>query len=110
MQSKTEEIKKRIKIEGFEKVAMDISDSESALKIIDEGLEKDDSSLLVRLIRLKLLFSNENSNSNDVSIKNELDSLIKDLVKNIDYQVYKNTSTDKDALWLYSMSNKKEEQ
>ena len=87
-----------------------MGDSESALKIIDEGLEKDDSSLLVRLIRLKLLFSSENSSSNDVSIKNELDSLIKDLVKNIDYQVYKNTSTDKDALWLYSMSNKKEEQ
>ena len=34
---KTEEIKKRIKTEGFEKVAMDISDSESALKGGDLG-------------------------------------------------------------------------
>ena len=83
-----------------------MGDSPSALKIIDEGLEKDDSSLLVRLIKLKLLFSN--TASNDVTIKNELDSLIKDLVRNIDYQVYKNTSTDDDALWLYSMSEKKD--
>ena len=83
-----------------------MGNSLSALKIIDEGLEKDDSSLLVRLIKLKLLFSN--TASNDITIKNELDSLIKDLVRNIDYQVYKNTSTDDDALWLYSMSEKKD--
>ncbi|MAV64239.1 MAG: hypothetical protein CMG00_03500 [Candidatus Marinimicrobia bacterium] len=83
-----------------------MGDSVSALKIIDSGLEKDDSSLLVRLIRLKLLFSDKDSRN--TSIKNELDCLIKDLVKNIDYQVYKNTSTDKDALWLYSMSDNKE--
>ena len=85
-----------------------MGDSLSALKIIDEGLEKDDSSLLVRLIKLKLLFSNKSSD--DVVIKNELDSLIKDLVRNIDYQVYKNTATDDDALWLYSMSEKKEKE
>ena len=83
-----------------------LGDSASALDIIDQGLKKDDSSLLVRLIRLKLLASNENSKQND--IKKNLDILIKSLVEDSDYQIYKNTSTDNDALWLYSMSNNKE--
>ena len=83
-----------------------LGDSSSALDIIDKGLKKDDSSLLVRLIRLKLIPSNNNSNQD--SIKRELDVLIKSLVEDSDYQVYKNTSTDSDALWLYSMSNEKE--
>ena len=79
-------------------------DSNSALEIIDSGLEKDDSSLLVRLIKLKLLFSADGANKN---LKKELDNLIRDLVQDSDYQVYKNTSTDDDALWLYSMSEDK---
>ena len=79
-------------------------DSNSALEIIDSGLEKDDSSLLVRLIKLKLLFSADGTNKN---LKKELDNLIRDLVQDSDYQVYKNTSTDDDALWLYSMSEDK---
>ena len=83
-----------------------LGDSSSALDIIDQGLKKDDSSLLVRLIRLKLLASNENSKQND--IKKNLDILIKSLVEDSDYQIYKNTSTDKDALWLYSMHDNKQ--
>ena len=79
-------------------------DSDSALEIIDSGLEKDDSSLLVRLIKLKLLFSIDGADKN---LKKELDNLIRDLVQDSDYQVYKNTSTDDDALWLYSMSEDK---
>ena len=79
-------------------------DSESALEIIDSGLQKDDSSLLVRLIKLKLLFSIDGADNN---LKKELDNLIKDLVQDSDYQVYKNTSTDEDAIWLYSMSEDK---
>ena len=79
-------------------------DSDSALEIIDSGLKKDDSSLLVRLIKLKLLFSVDGANKN---LKKELDNLIRDLVQDSDYQVYKNTSTDDDALWLYSMSEDK---
>tara|TARA_Y100000996_G_scaffold18413_2_gene13638 strand:+ start:1641 stop:2852 length:1212 start_codon:yes stop_codon:yes gene_type:complete len=83
-----------------------MGDSKSALKIIDNGLVKDDSSLLVRLIKLKLLFSDSASDSNNKKIKLELDNLIKDIVKDSDYQVYKNTSTDSDALWLYSFDSK----
>ena len=83
-----------------------MGDSKSALKIIDNGLAKDDSSLLVRLIKLKLLFSDSASDSNNKKIKLELDNLIKDIVKDSDYQVYKNTSTDSDALWLYSFDSK----
>ena len=79
-------------------------DSNSALEIIDSGLEKHDSSLIVRLIKLKLLFSADGANKNP---KKELDNLIRDLVQDSDYQVYKNTSTDDDALWLYSMSEDK---
>ena len=78
-------------------------DSDSALEIIDSGLQKDDSSLLVRLIKLKLL-SVDGANNN---LKKGLDDLIKNLVKDSDYQVYKNTSTDQDAIWLYSMSEDK---
>ena len=83
-----------------------MGDSKSALKIIDNGLIKDDSSLLVRLIKLKLLFSDSIGISADRKIKVELDALIKDIVKDSDYQVYKNTSTDPDALWLYSFDLK----
>ena len=83
-----------------------MGDSKSALKIIDNGLMKDDSSLLVRLIKLKLLFSHSTGDSNNRNIKVQLDTLIKDIVKDSDYQVYKNTSTDPDALWLYSFDSK----
>ena len=83
-----------------------LGDSSSALDIIDKGLKKDDSSLLVRLIRLKLLSSSNQSNKSN--LKRELDVLIKSLVEDSDYQIYKNTSTDNDALWLYSMSNDKQ--
>ena len=67
---------------------------------------KDDSSLLVRLIKLKLLFSHSTGDSNNRNIKVQLDTLIKDIVKDSGYQVYKNTSTDPDALWLYSFDSK----
>jgi len=83
-----------------------MGDSRSALRIIDDGLKKDDSSLLVRLIKLKLLFSDSVKDSNSQKIKLELDKLIKDIVKDSDYQIYKNTSTDSDALWLYSFDSK----
>ena len=83
-----------------------LGDSDSALDIINKGLDKDDSSLLVRLIKLKLISSRESANRD--SIKKELDLLIKSLSQDSDYQIYKNTSTDNDALWLYSMSNKED--
>ena len=41
-----------------------LGDSESALNIIEEGLKKDDSSLLVRLIKLKLISSKGEAHSN----------------------------------------------
>ena len=85
-----------------------MGDSNSALKIIEDGLIKDDTSLLVRLIKLKLLFSNSSVESNNGTIKAELDTLIKDIVKDSDYQVYKNTSTDVDALWLYRTFDSKD--
>ena len=42
------------------------------------------------------------------NLKKELDKLIKNLVQDSDYQVYKNTSTYKDAIWIYSMSEDKD--
>ena len=57
------------------------------------------------IIDFKLLFSIEGADKN---LKKELDNLIKDLVQDSDYQVYKNTSTDEDAIWLYSMSEDKD--
>ena len=61
----------------------------------------------MRLIKLKLISSRQNIDRD--SVKKELDSLIKSLSQDSDYQIYKNTSTDNDALWLYSISNNKEE-
>ena len=57
-------------------------------------------------IRLKLISSATESNQHN--LKSELDTLIKSLVEDSDYQIYKNTYTDNDALWLYSMSTEKE--
>ena len=83
-----------------------LGDTESAFNIIEKGLSKDDSSLLVRLIRLKLLpYTNKKEQD---KLKKELDFLIKDLVQDSDYQRFKNTSTDDDALWLYSMYDEKD--
>lgn len=83
-----------------------LGDTESAFDIIEKGLSKDDSSLLVRLIRLKLLpYTNKKEQD---KLKKELDFLIKDLVQDSDYQRFKNTSTDDDALWLYSMYDDKD--
>ena len=72
-----------------------------AIEFIDSALEKDDTSLLVRLIKLKLQARVKNGGSD---ITRELDDIIHFLVTDKQFQKYKNSSRDSDVLWLYEQS------
>jgi tetratricopeptide (TPR) repeat protein len=72
-----------------------------AIELIDSALDKDDNSLLVRLIRVKL---QARSQQNGTEMTRELDDIIHFLVEDKQFQKYKNTSTDSDVIWLYEAS------
>jgi lipopolysaccharide biosynthesis regulator YciM len=72
-----------------------------ALEFIDSALEKDNTSLLVRLIKLKLQARAQSGGSD---MTRELDEIIHFLVTDKQFQRYKNTSRDSDVLWLYEAS------
>ena len=76
-----------------------------ALDVIDSALEQDSSSLIVKLIKLKLEAKSEKGG---VAFLRSLDDIIHFLVTDERFQVYKNTATDKDVLWLYKTSGEKE--
>ena len=72
-----------------------------AIEFIDSALEKDNKSLLVRLIKLKLQVRTPSESS---EITRELDDIIHFLVTDKQFQRYKNSSRDSDVLWLYEAS------
>ena len=72
-----------------------------AIEFIDSALEKDNTSLLVRLIKLKLQARSQNGGS---EMTRELDDIIHFLVTDKQFQRYKNTSRDSDVIWLYEAS------
>jgi len=76
-------------------------ENSEALEFIDSALEKDDTSLLVRLIKLKLQARAQSGGSD---MTRELDEIIHFLVTDKQFQRYKNTSRDSDVLWLYEAS------
>ena len=80
-------------------------DLQEALELIETALEKDSTSLLVRLIKLKL----DARKSGSSEMTKELDSLIHFLVTDKRFQIYKNTSTDSDIIWLYGATGQKGE-
>ena len=76
-------------------------ENSEALEFIDSALEKDNTSLLVRLIKLKLQARAQSGGSD---MTRELDEIIHFLVTDKQFQRYKNTSRDSDVLWLYEAS------
>ena len=76
-------------------------ENSEAIEFIDSALEKDNKSLLVRLIKLKLQVRTPSESS---EITRELDDIIHFLVTDKQFQRYKNSSRDSDVLWLYEAS------
>ena len=71
-------------------------DLKNAIDIVDSGVNKDSNSLIIKLIRLKLLTLNGEQN-----ISKGLDDIIHFLVTDEGYHKYKNTPPDKDIVWVY---------
>ena len=76
-----------------------------AIELIDSALEQDPKSLIVKLIKMKLQAKKERSGN---EFSRSLDEIIHFLVTDERFQIYKNTATDPDILWLYETSNEKE--
>ena len=71
-------------------------DLKNAMDIVDSGIKNDSNSLIIKLIRLKLLTLNGEQN-----ISKGLDDIIHFLVTDEGYHKYKNTPPDKDIVWVY---------
>jgi len=76
-----------------------------AIELIDSALEQDPTSIIVKLIKMKLQAKKERSGN---EFSRSLDDIIHFLVTDERFQIYKNTATDPDILWLYETSNEKE--
>jgi tetratricopeptide (TPR) repeat protein len=76
-----------------------------ALELIDSALEQDSTSLIVKLIKMKLQARQEKSSNEFIR---GLDDIIHFLVTDERFQIYKNTATDPDIIWLYETGGKKE--
>ncbi len=77
----------------------------NAMELIDSAIEQDPTSLIVRLIKMKHQ-AKEESSGNEFS--RGLDDIIRFLVTDERFQIYKNTATDPDIIWLYETSAEKE--
>ncbi len=76
-----------------------------AIEFIDSALEQDPTSLIVKLIKMKLQAKKEKSGN---EFTRGLDDIIHFLVTDERFQMYKNTATDPDIIWLYETSYDKE--
>ena len=76
-----------------------------AIELIESALEQDPTSIIVKLIKMKLQAKKERSGN---EFSRSLDNIIHFLVTDERFQIYKNTATDPDILWLYETSNEKE--
>ena len=75
-------------------------DLENAIETVDSGIKHDSNSLIIKLIRLKLLTLSGNQN-----ISKGLDDIIHFLVTDEGYHKYKNTPPDQDIVWAYENTN-----
>jgi len=75
-------------------------DLDNALDIVNSSINKDSNSLIIKLIKLKLLSLN-----GEYNVSKGLDDIIHFLVTDEDYHKYKNTAPDKDIVWIYENSN-----
>ena len=76
-----------------------------AIELIDSAIEQDPSSLIVKLIKLKLQAKKGSVNP---EIARSLDDIIHFLVTDERFQRYKNTATDSQIIWLYETSDEQE--
>jgi len=76
-----------------------------AIELIDSALEQDPTSLIVKLIKMKLHAKKEKSSNEFIR---SLDDIIHFLVTDERFQIYKDTATDPDIIWLYETSDEKE--
>ena len=74
-------------------------DLNNALEIVDSNMSETSDSLIIKLIRLKLL------SLNGTNISKGLDDLIHFLVTDEGYHQLKNTPPDKDIIWVYENNN-----
>jgi|TARA_B110000467_G_scaffold163012_1_gene187819 lipopolysaccharide biosynthesis regulator YciM len=75
-------------------------DLKNALDIIDSNINKNSKSLIIKLIRLKLLALDDSQN-----ISKELDKLINFFVTDEGYHLYNDTKPDEDIVWINNNSN-----
>ena len=74
-------------------------ETSEALELLDASKNKNEDSLLVKLIRVKLQARKQSNDS--AHIIKELDSIIHDLVTDEQFQKNRKKYLDKDLLWLY---------
>ena len=75
-------------------------DLDNALDIVNTSVHKDSNSLIIKLIKLKLLSLN-----GEFNVSKGLDDIIHFLVTDEGYHKYKNTPPDKDIVWIYENSD-----
>mgnify|MGYP001193518711 CR=1 FL=1 len=72
----------------------------NALDIVESNVHENSDSLIIKLIRLKLLSLDGKKN-----ISKGLDDMIHFLVTDEGYHIYKNTPPDEDIIWVYENNN-----
>ena len=77
-------------------------ENKEALELIDSALEKDATSLLIKIYKIKLEANRLESSKN---IVRDIDGIIKFLITDERFQVYKNKNRDQDFVWLYESSD-----
>ena len=75
-------------------------DLDNALDIVNSSINKDSNSLIIKLIKLKLLSLN-----GEYNVSKGLDDIINFLVTDEGYHKYKNTAPDEDIVWIYENSD-----
>ena len=75
-------------------------DLDNALDIVNSSINKDSNSLIIKLIKLKLLSLN-----GEYNVSKGLDDIIHFLVTDEGYHKYNNTSPDEDIVWIYENSH-----
>lgn len=75
-------------------------DLDNALDIVNSNMNKDSNSLIIKLIKLKLLSIN-----GEYNVSKGLDDIIHFLVTDEGYHKYKNTFPDEDIVWIYENSD-----
>jgi len=80
-------------------------ENREAIELIDSAIEQDPTSIIIKLIKMKLQAKKEGGSP---EFAHGLDDIIHFLVTDENFQRYKNTATDPHIIWLYETSDEKE--